>query len=190
MMRRQSTPAKKRLERAPVGAAEGHWWRFDRYQMEGDSIRPAPGARLEWYDPWATFGETRRFTDSQPPYRSLLELIPELQPVAPRYPDRVSKAGQAAIVEWCQKHGPLGVLLSRWEAITVAPQAGAAGRFTSEQYVRAFGQTVFHSAGEGDVGGSQPNVLLHGLNDLQLVEETLDQTWSRFFPDRRLEGQA
>ena len=58
--------------------------------------------------------------------------------------------------------------------------AGAAGRFTSEQYVRALGQTVFHSAGEGDVGGSQPNVLLHGLNDLQLVEETLDQTWSRF----------
>ena len=52
----------------------------------------------------------------------------------------------------------------------------------SSRYVRAFGQQIYDIQSSGDVGGRKPSVLLHGLNDLSLVEEPLDQTWSKFFP--------
>lgn len=165
-----------------LASAQGHWWRFDRYEIKGGSIQPAPGARLHWYDPWDEFGKTRTHNDVQPPYRSLLKLARGLQFPSQRYPDRVAKVSQEAILQWCEKHGLLGVLLSQWEAIRLAPQAGKADQFTSTRYVRAFGQSIFISEGSGNVGDRKPSVLLHGLNDLDLVEETPDKTWSQFFP--------
>jgi hypothetical protein len=33
----------------------------------------------------------------------------------------------------------------------------------------------------------KPSVLLHGLNELDLVEETPDKTWSKFFPSGKNE---
>jgi hypothetical protein len=117
-----------------------------------------------------------------PPYQSLLRLAPELKPQAPRYPARIPPAAQEAIVEWCQKYGPLGVLLSQWEAMSLAPQAAEGGLFTSTRYVRAFGQQIYYFQSSGDVGGRKPKVLLHALNDVDLVEEAPDKTWSKFFP--------
>ena len=170
------------VERKQLGSAQGRWWRFDRYQIKDASIQPAPGARLEWYDPWAEFGTSRTYNDVPPPYQSLLRLAQELKPQAQRYPARVAPAAQESIVEWCQKHGPLGVLLSQWEAVTLAPQRGEAAQFTSTRYVRAFGQQIYEFQSSGDVGGQKPSALLHGLNDLRLVEEPLDHTWIKFFP--------
>src|SRR5690242_9748820 len=170
------------IERKVLGSAQGTWWRFDRYQIKDSSIQPAPGARLEWYDPWAEFGTSRKYNDVPPPYQSLLRLAPELRPQAPRFPDRVAPAAQESIVEWCQKYGPLGVLLSQWEAVTLAAQRGEAAQFTSTRYVRAFGQQIYEIQSSGDFGDRKPSVLLHGLDDLTLVEEPLDQTWSKFFP--------
>ena len=145
-------------------------------------MQPALDARLHWYDPWEEFIKTRTYKDIQPPYQSLLKLAAELQFTSQRFPDRVTKASQRAILDWCQEHGPLGVLLSRWEAITLAPQAGEADQFTSTRYVRALGQSIYEFESSGDVGRRKPSVLLHGLNDLDLVEETPDKTWSKFFP--------
>src|SRR5690348_12581767 len=172
----------KTLESKQLGSAQGTGWRFDRYQIKDSSIQPAPGARLEWYDPWAEFGTSRKYNDVPPPYQSLLRLAPELRPQAPRFPDRVAPAAQESIVEWCQKYGPLGVLLSQWEAVTLAAQRGEAAQFTSTRYVRAFGQQIYEIQSSGDFGDRKPSVLLHGLDDLTLVEEPLDQTWSKFFP--------
>jgi hypothetical protein len=170
------------IERTKLGAAQGNWWRFDRYEIKSSSIQPARGARLDWYDPWDTFDESRKYNDVPPPYQSLLRLAPELKPQADRYPDRLSQAAQESIVDWCQTHGPLGVLLSRWEAIRLAPQRTTGGQFASTRYVRAFGQQIYRFESSGDIGDRKPGVLLHGLNDVDLVEERLDKTWSRFFP--------
>jgi hypothetical protein len=170
------------IERTKLGSAQGNWWRFDRYEIKDGSIQPAPRARLHWYDPWDKFGESRAYNDIPPPYQSLLRLAPELTPQAQRYPARVSQAAQESIVDWCQKHGPLGVLLSRWEAISLAPLRADGGQFTSTRYVRAFGQQIYHFESSGDVGDRKPSILLHGLNDLELVQEALDKTWAKFFP--------
>jgi hypothetical protein len=170
------------IQRKRLASAQGNWWRFDCYEIKDGSIQPAAGARLQWYDPWEEFLKTRTSNDIQPPYQSLLRLARELHFTSQRYPDRVTKASQAAILDWCRVHGPLGVLLSQWEAITLAPQAGEADQFTSTRYVRAFGQSIQACETSGDVRGRKPSVLLHGLNDLDLVEETPDKTWSKFFP--------
>src|SRR3954452_24781445 len=127
------------LERTRVGSAQGKWWRFDRYEIKDGSIQPASRAQLHWYDPGHQFRESRGYNDIPPLYQNLLRLAPELEPQGPRYPTRVAQAAQESIVRWCQKHGPLGVLLSQWEAIRLAPQVGAADQFTSTRYVRALG---------------------------------------------------
>jgi transposase len=185
-MHRHNTK-RQTIEPTKVGSAQGKWWRFDRYEIKAGSIQPAADARLHWYDPWDKFIKTRSSNDIQPPYQSLLKLGAQLKFTSGRYPDRVTKASQEAILDWCQEHGPLGVLLSRWEAITLAPQAGEADQFTSARYVHAFGQNVYHFESSGDVGGRKASVLLHGLNDLDLVEETPDKTWSKFFPSVEFE---
>jgi hypothetical protein len=112
----------------------------------------------------------------------LLRLAPELKPQAHRYPARLSQAARESIVDWCQKHGPLGVLLSRWEAITLATPQAEGAQFAPTRYVRGFGQQLYLFGSSGDVRGSEPRALLHGLNDVDLVEEALDKTWGQFFP--------
>jgi hypothetical protein len=169
-------------ERRKVSSARGEWWRFDHYQIKDGSIQPAPKAQLHWYNPWDKFGESRSSNDVPPPYQGLLKLALELQSHEPHRPTRVPHAVQDSIVEWCQKHGPLGVLLSQWESISLAPQPAHGDQFTSNRYVRAFGQQIYELGSSGDVGDRKPSVLLHGLNDLELQEESLDRTWSKFFP--------
>ena len=50
------------------------WWRFDHYEMLNAVIRPAPGSRLIWYDPWADFQQIRNQTNGQPAYIELARL--------------------------------------------------------------------------------------------------------------------
>jgi hypothetical protein len=177
------------IERTKLGSAQGKWWRFDRYQIKDGSLQPAPGARLHWYDPWDEFGESRIYNDIAPPYQSLLRLAPELAPQAQRYPARVSPAAQESIIDWCRKHGPLGVLLSRWEAISLAPRRADDGQFVSTRYVRAFGQQIYLFESSGDVGNRKSRVLLHDLNDVDLVEERLDAKLGQILPRRGVEKQ-
>jgi hypothetical protein len=172
------------------GATAGAWWRFSVYEIRDGCIRPAEGAKLEWYDPWPDFQHTRAQTvgqapaASQPAYQSLMKLVHQLEylPGQTRYPDCLSQKSQALLLEWCRQNGLLGVLLSRWEAISVAPQQEKAGHWVQWRYFRGFGQVQQVQEARGDVEDRTATVLIHGLNDLALTEEAPSETWSRFFP--------
>jgi hypothetical protein len=169
------------------GAAEGEWWRFSLYEIRDGCIRPAEGAKLEWYDPWPDFQRTRAQTvgqapaAAQPGYQSLLKLVRQLEYLPRnRYPEYLTTQSQALILELCQQHGLLGVLLSCWEALSLAPQHDDADHWAQRRYFRGFGQVVQQTT--GDVKEGRATVLIHGLNDLTLAEESPSKTWSRFFP--------
>lgn len=172
------------------GATKCDWWRFSSYEIRDGCICPAEGAKLKWYDPWPTFQRTRGQTVGQAPdgvqpaYRGLLKLVDHLEyfPGQTRYPDCLTQKSQTLILEWCQQNGLLGVLLSRWEAIRVAPQEGPADRWSQQSYFRGFGQVIEVRTRTGDVQDRIATVTIHGLNDVELVDEPPSKTWSRFFP--------
>jgi hypothetical protein len=172
------------------GATRGEWWRFSLYELRDGCIRPAKGAKLEWYDPWPRFADTRKLAigqapaSAQPDYQSLLSLVHQLEyrPGHVRYPDCLTQKSQDLILGWCQHHGLLGILLSRWEAISLAPQPDRAGLWTHHRYFRGFGDVLQTQDSSGDVSDRTPSVFIHGLNDLILTEERPSDTWSRFFP--------
>ena len=177
-------------ERRRTGATRGEWWRFSLYEIRDGCIRPAKGAELQWYDPWRHFANTRKLAIGQAPavaqldYQSLLSLVHQLEylPGHVRYPDCLTQKSQALILEWCQQHGLLGILLSRWEAISLAPQPDQADLWTHRRYSRGFGQVIQTQHSSGDVSDRTASVLIRGLNDLTITEEPPSQTWSRFFP--------
>ena len=172
------------------GATEGDWWRFSSYEIRDGCICPAAGAQLIWYDPWPEFQGTRTQTvgqapgAAQPTYQSLMKLVHQLEyrPGHTRYPDCLAEPSQALILNWCRQHGLLGVLLSCWEAITLAPHQEGHNRWVQRQYFRGFGQVIQMHEISGDVEERKASVLLHRLNDLVLAEEPPRKTWRRFFP--------
>jgi hypothetical protein len=180
-----------RHDKARAMGTVGGWWRFSLYEIRDGCILPAPGAKLEWYDPWPEFHSTRAQTVGQlpagiqPAYQSLMKLVHHLEylPGHPPHPDHLSQQSQASILEWCQQYGLLGVLLSRWQAVRVAPQHKRADQWVQRSYFRGFGQTIESQEVTGDVSDRQASVLLHGLNNLTVIEESPGKTWSRFFRD-------
>jgi|GEM_PF-1952913 len=158
--------------------------------MRDGCIRPAEGAQLDWYDPWPDFQGTRTQTvgqapgAAQPAYQSLMKLVHQLEyrPGRTRYPDCLTDRSQNSILAWCQQHGLLGVLLSRWEAISLAAQHDGSGRWVQRRYFRGFGQVIQMHETSGDGEDRKASVLMHGLNDLALAEQSPSKTWSRFFP--------
>jgi hypothetical protein len=177
-------------DRARPGHTEGEWWRFSLYEIRNGCICPAEGAKLEWYDPWPDFQGTRTQTVGQAPaavqpgYQSLMTLVHQLEyiPGQKRHPNALTQKSQASILEWCQQYGLLGVLLSRWEAISVAPQCYGADRWVQRHYSRGFGQVIQVRTVTGDVRDGKAIVLIHGLGDLTLADESPSKTWSQFFP--------
>jgi hypothetical protein len=141
------------------GATQGEWWRFSLYEIRDGCIRPAKGAKLEWYDPWPDFQDTRTQTVGQAPaavqpgYQSLLNLVHQLKylPGQSSCPKCLTQESQALILEWCRQHGLLGVLHSRWEEISLASQQDAAGNWSQRRYSRGFGQVIQDQLLEGDV---------------------------------------
>ncbi len=99
-----------------------------------------------------------------------------------RYPGRVDEKSQALILEWCQQHGLLGVLLSRWEAIRLAPTDHGEERGSQLSYFRAIGDRIQAQMVTGDVDDRSATVLIHALDNFKLEEEAPSDTWSRFFP--------
>jgi hypothetical protein len=180
----------RRNEKPQPGATEGDWWRFSLYEIRDGCIRPAEGAKLEWYDPWPDFQDTRAQTvgqaptATQPTYQTLMKLVHELEylPGRTRYPNCLSEKSQALILDWCQQHGLLGVLLSRWEEISLAPQQVRVDRWVQRRYFRGFGQVAEVQEITGDVKDRPAIVRIHSLNDLTPAEESPSKTWSRFFP--------
>lgn len=113
------------------------WWRFDRYEIRQRCLCPAPGAKLERYDPW----EARR--DEAAPFALLHEMA--------TYGDIDEEVAEAAALRWCNRYGLLGLishhfiaanLVPRWQPVPVGgkvPPAGVAPPLAPEQ--RAFLQT-------------------------------------------------
>ncbi|HSP70470.1 MAG TPA: hypothetical protein VLN48_22245 [Bryobacteraceae bacterium] len=76
----------------------------------------------------------------------------------------------------------MGVLLSRWEAIALAPQEDGPGRFVQRRYIRGTGQAIQVLETSGDAGDQKASVIMHGLENLNPIEETPGKTWYKFFP--------
>jgi hypothetical protein len=162
------------------------WWRFDRYQIQNGVIRPAAGSRLTWYDPWVTFQQIRNQTNGQPAYSELTRLASKLNadPATKGYLRDLSQESESAILAWCGGHGLLGVLLSRWESVTLSPRPAGPDREigTQVRYLRGYGTTIGMVHTKGDLPEARSSVLIHPLHDLTTKEEPLVYTWARFFP--------
>src|SRR6266540_6845331 len=97
----------------PAGAL---WWRFDRYELRDDYIRPAAGARLEEYDPWLPHNLLRGGEpDGEAPYASLPALLEALEVMPAGYgasqqPYALTTQGRERLLAWCGQHGLLGML--------------------------------------------------------------------------------
>lgn len=116
MRRRGEVRARKASE--PFGVAAGFWWRFSRYELRGEYLRPAPGATFTWYDPWEAYraARTQGIGADTLPYQSLLNLLEELNlPLQVReLPWRsLSPTTTEKLLGWCAAYGLLGMLLQR-----------------------------------------------------------------------------
>jgi hypothetical protein len=168
--------------RKALSAVQGDWWRFDRYEIKDGVIRPAAGACLKWYDPWLAYRKVEYQKGAAPPYEDLLQLTAKLRSTLPGRPHLLTKASETVVLEWCKRNGPLGILLARWESLTLATEASRSAEIRPTRYVRAYGQGVVYYGSSWDVEAQESRVMLHALDDLRLVEEPLDKTWRRFFP--------
>jgi hypothetical protein len=126
-------------------------WLYFRFSESKTVIRPAPNARLEWYDPWLAYRQVEYQKGAAPPYEDLLKLVAKLQSTSPGRPHLLTEASETAVLEWCAINGPLGVLLARWESLTLATQVGRSAEKKPTRYVRAYGQGVFEYGSSGDL---------------------------------------
>lgn len=112
----------------------GTWWRFDRYEIRQGVLRPAQGAKLESYDPWAAFTEARSGwggTGGKAPYELLLDLVWSIRllPTAKAGPPQLEPESEQALLNWCATHGLLGLLPHEAEVAYPAPRWGAVREF-------------------------------------------------------------
>lgn len=161
------------------------WWKFDAYEVDEDYIRPASGARISSYDPWAL--RDRRS------YLELANLATTPEDPEPDY---------AAITRWCDTYGPLGLLLQRTHVVRLAarwsePDLSSArggqqtihsrvgGRWESDESVLV-GLTVPRQAltgGEHDPrDDSAGEAVIEDIWGSRPRPEPLSLTWGRYFP--------
>ncbi len=176
------------------------WPRFDRYIIEAGYIRPAPGAKLTWYDPWEPFLEVRgESLGDGAAYHRLLNAVPRdlkmrkpdpgqrlkfLRPgivdwtVSKIWTDSYQDYNEQAISDWCSGHGLLGLL----------PHRLLYAAFRSESNIpvsleRKGGRWMWfkwdHLARL--VGQDwHPHAMLRSYG--RAVREPLGSTWARYFP--------
>jgi hypothetical protein len=88
------------------GVLSGNWWRFDRYELKDEYIRPVAGSPLRSYEPWNSYKPPRGKETRKQPYHSLLELVRNLDS------GELDQATRDLAIEgWCGQHGLLGVHL-------------------------------------------------------------------------------
>lgn len=100
----------------------GTWVRWSRYDLLDGLVIPAAGAELEDYDPWQQFRANEgKYRTVQQPYTALLELHRQLKTVAPRFSPggQPSQVSDSPILEWCNRHGLLGLVPILHEEIQV-----------------------------------------------------------------------
>ena len=102
-------------------ALSGMWWRWSKYEVRDGYVRRAAGATLDPYLPLDQHGSERgrRGREQAPFYASLIELSDNLSHGVSGEPDAESNA---AIANWCNQHGLLGVLLHQVQEVRFAPR--------------------------------------------------------------------
>ncbi len=160
----------------------GTWVRFDRYEVRGDHIRPAPGARATLYDPWQEFHAGRRSSarrggarskqwTEDPPYRSLVDLAEHFS--------------VERLVRWCSRYGLLGVLLAQTDMVTLVPMEEESGRLGQIRYFRMnarWGKFVRREVEGASPDWLRPGALVQHLRTTKWLHEQMGETWARFFP--------
>ena len=113
----------------PNGAMAGGWWfRAEAYEIRDGLIRPAAGAKIDLYDPWAQHvpaPRRRRVSDArglagaeERPYQALLRLAHMLRdPVTGIVTETLSRRQEDALLEWCRENGLLGILPHQVETV-------------------------------------------------------------------------
>ena len=125
----------------PILPSGGLWWRFSAYEIKDGYVRPAPGAKLEHFDPWEAYSEVREglrgvrigSKTGDTPYADFFAVLEKLSGTTDfRNP---SEATQRAITEVCAKWGLLGLLTHRTSYVRFAarwivsnPDAGVSER--------------------------------------------------------------
>ena len=112
----------------------GTWWHFDRYEIRGGALRPAPGAVLQSYDPWARYAQARSgwaSSGGKAPYELLLDLVwsLRLRPTSKRDAIQLEPESEQALLAWCSAHGLLGLLPHEAEVAYLAPRWGPMPEF-------------------------------------------------------------
>ena len=136
----------------------GRWWpRFDAYVLEDGVIKPAPGANIDWYDPWSEDRQGLAASEETRAYKSLLRLVNDLMATDPRaqiadlskdpfewsvhsiVPDMTTlpRKAEKLLLEWCRRNGLLGLLPQQIVEVTLAPTWVEPSRnFTDEFLLR------------------------------------------------------
>jgi hypothetical protein len=181
-----------------LNVAIGHWWRWTRYEISNGYIRPARGARLQVYDPWKVWLETRpRAKNSnqeklrETPYQALLAVLGELRYRRPGdipldFTPRdlnlmlasLTTDSEEKILEWCARYGLLGVLPHRAVQVTLAPERGS-----QIQYAKIGAGWIATKRANERQSPVRPRAVLQPLRGTGAAAESLSVTWSRFFPD-------
>ena len=181
------------------GLTAGRWWRWTRYELCNNYIRPARGARLRVYDPWKLWLKTRpvgRRSDQgdhgSTPYRALLAMLHKLEyrenaddpaEFTPAQVDMLigplTADSEQTILDWCAAYGLLGILPHRVLQVVLPAQAGS-----QLQYDRiGFGWVASAREARNPVRPIQePKAIVQPLRGVGLSIEPLCETWMRFFP--------
>ena len=193
--------------------AGGGWWRFDRYEVRNGYIRPARGAVLTIYDPWAAYREARAARQEKAaPYQSLLTFIQSLHVAW-------SARDELRLADWCTEWGLLGILPHMAESVVLAPRwtrfpghrlsadespgvAPAQRRYdrtntgwASRAPVRLWREgewTVVRGPAEEGMlipegswpsGYARPGVVLREPFTGEYTQQQLSEWWAQYFPD-------
>ncbi|MGO8685201.1 MAG: hypothetical protein ACLQUT_11570, partial [Thermoleophilia bacterium] len=152
------------------------WPRFDAYVLEAGLIKPAPGAKIEWYDPWAEDVQRKAQAEEDRAYKSLDRLVQQIfakhvvtnartkgvsAAVAGRQVDPLAAPGLTALgrkeekqlLAWCRHNGLLGLLHHQIVQVMLPPvwrdmrpEDGSLGKLFGPKPIRAMQPVLQHGA--------------------------------------------
>jgi len=193
-------------------AINSEWWRFDRYELRGGYVRPAPGAKLEVYNLWEEYFDTQR--KDTPPYHSLLNLIDRMDIRLANESSLLALTPESKdlLLVWCAENGLLGMLPQQVQMVVLAAK-GQHLSYTVEssqsRYIRKnnkwylsshSGEFHWHYTDESyftvdkeeqekelkehlSKAYRSPYALIQLIGSDELSQEPLSKTWASFFPD-------
>ena len=141
----------------------GGWVRWSRYELRDGRLKPAPGAELIRYDPWADFRANEgKYRTVHQPYQRLLQLGHDLEEAKAN--GAQSSFGRVVgaqtemdqlILDWCNENGLLGLLPTFGHTIRLPFQKISRPGKKSQQALR---QTTYQRS--GGIWRAEEHVLL------------------------------